>query len=184
MEIGKKTGETLGRKRVQPKNETGENVPTNRKRIARGRKGARNQVTDAALSYFHWNGTLHVGPVYEWAQERTEAEIRAFWDEHRVEILSAYIEKNQIQKGEPGKRPQAFWNELSQAGKRRKKTGTEKFQGPMTKDGLPEPETLGVYESNYRFLKRLRLLEPWELEGETKELIKGQAFLIGKLRMK
>jgi len=119
-------------------------------------------VSPEALSYFRWNGTLS----NTWAAGKSKAEILAFWKAHRAEILEWYIEQNR--KGEAGRRPCIFGDELEEQGYKRRRTGTTKWIGPVRADGgdrtLREPR----YESDLAFLRRLgEPEENWELEGKS-----------------
>jgi len=131
-------------------------MPTNRLKVMRTRTRGNDGLSDAALSYFWWAGTIS----NKWAEDRTEDEIFAFWKQHRGEILDWYIEKNRLQKGEPGKRPSFFWNEIDEP---RRKVGKLSYSKPCTKDGPDTTEYFeDVFESDYDFLKRLDLLQGWE----------------------
>ena len=134
-------------------------MPTNRKRMSRTPKGGQ-RVTDAAMSYFSWGGVLGCGPGKDWADERTPEEIDAFWKEHRDEIMSRYMAE-QKRRGWVAERPPAFWDEIES---KRRRRGVEKWIGPVRADGGDRTMTEPKYESDFAFLKRLNLLEPWELE--------------------
>jgi hypothetical protein len=114
--------------------------------------GEANGLTEGALSYFWWEGTI----ANEWSKNKTDAEIKAFWKTHRRGILDWYIEKNRLRKGEPGSRPSFFWDEIKE---KRKKTGREGYFKPWTKDGPDLKEYFEpIYETDYEFLKRLNLM--------------------------
>jgi hypothetical protein len=132
-------------------------MPTNRTKRTRGRTGAAG-LTEAALSYFWWGGTI---PSNSWAEGKSEAEILKFWKKHRTAILEWYVEKNLHRKGDPGKRPEFFWSEI-EGENPRQKIGTERWIGPVRSDGGSREITDDVYETDARFLDRLGLLEPWE----------------------
>ena len=135
-------------------------MPTNRLKVMRTRTGANDGLSEAALSYFWWSGTIS----NQWADDRTEAEILSFWKQHRREILDWYIEKNRLQNGEPGKRPPQFWDEIDEP---RRKVGKLAYFKPWTKDGPDLTEYFeDVFESDYDFLKRLDLLQGWEKTAE------------------
>ena len=133
-------------------------MPTNRSKRTRDRAGAAG-LTENALIWFWWAGTIG-----GWGEDKSEEEIQAFWQKHKKEIISWYIERNRQRKGEPGKRPSFFWDELEPENPR-KKTGILKWWGPWGKDGPPkEPEVDDVFESDAEFLDRLGLLTGWEKE--------------------
>ncbi len=132
-------------------------MPTNRTKRTRDRVIGAAGLTEAALSYFWWEGTI---PNNAWAKGKTEAEILSFWKIHRRAILDWYIEKNRLRKGEPGKRPEFFWEELKAT---RKKIGKLGYFKPWTSTGPDLKEYFEIiYEEDYDFLKRLNLLEGWE----------------------
>ena len=137
-------------------------MPTNRTKRTRGRTGS-GGLTEAALSYFWWNGTI---PNNEFLQGKTEAEILKFWKKHRTAILEWYIEKNRQRKGDPGKRPEMFWQEITEE---RRKTGVEKWFGPVSADGKSREQVDDVFESDAQYLKRLNLLQGWELDYKPPE---------------
>ena len=120
-------------------------------------------LTEGALSFFWWGGTLGVGQGYEWRKGKTEAEVLEFWKKHRTGILTCFIEKCLQRKMDPGRRPDQFWNELEEKTPRRK-IGTEKWTGPIRPDGGSREETEDIFETDYQFLKRLDLLQGWELD--------------------
>lgn len=138
-------------------------MPTNRTTRKRGRGGA--GLSESAKSYFWWNGLIY----NEWVKEKSEAEVLKFWQKNRKEILEWFIERNRQNKGEPGKRPEMFWQEITEE---RRKTGTEKWIGPVRSDGGSREITEDVYESDAQYLDRLGLLTGWEKEQFEAE--KGQ----------
>lgn len=117
-------------------------------------------VSEEVLSFFWWGGTIS----NEWAKGKTFEEEWAFWQEHRGEILNWYIAKVRRLGWDPGRRPSFFWYELEPQHKRRRR-GWHTWIGPMRADGgdriIKEPK----FESNYQYLKRLGLLEGWEIES-------------------
>ena len=122
-------------------------------------------LTESALSWFWWGGTI----PNAWGQGKTPEEIRAFWRKHRREILTLFIEKNRLRGGHPGHRPEQFWEEL-EAQEPRRKTGREKWIGPVRIGGGIRTIVDDVFETDFEYLKRLDLLEKWELAGE---ILKG-----------
>jgi len=139
-------------------------MPTTRMRAIRTRVGPGYMLTDIALRYFWWEGTI----TNEWAKGKSESEIKAFWKKHRQAILDWFIERNRQRNGEPGRRPSFFWDEIK--AKRRKTRKSEGYFKPWTKDGPDLKEYRDpVYETDYQFLKRLGLLEGWEKERGKKQ---------------
>jgi hypothetical protein len=120
-------------------------------------------ISEAALSFFWWDGTAD---LHGWAVNKTEAEIVAFWQKHKRAILDFYIERNRQRNGDPGQRPHWFWDELR---RKRRKTGKDKWIGPVRADGGDRTIIEDRYETDYQFLKRLDLLEGWEKECEPKK---------------
>jgi hypothetical protein len=140
-------------------------MPTNRTKRTRDRAGAAG-LTESALSYFWWNGTIYS----EWRNGKSETEVLKFWQKNRKEILEWFIEKNRQRKGDPGKRPEYFWDEITEP---RRKTGTEKYWPSWGPDGPPKKEEIEIiYETDYQFLKRLNLLQGWELDYKPPEKAK------------
>lgn len=138
-------------------------MPTNRTRTKR-RRGGLEGVTDAVISYFWWEGTLHAGPGYAWGLSHTSREILEFYNHHKDEILAAYIERNRERRGEPGKRPFLFWLEIDEP---RRVIGKMPYFKPCGKDGPDMTQYFqDVFESDFDFLKRLGLLLGWEKEAK------------------
>jgi len=137
-------------------------MPTNRRRLPRARIGADGLSNDAYI-YFKWSGTIST----EWSKDKTEEEIISFWKANKAAIMARYLEEMRLKSDFSGRRPSFYFDELEEKRPRRK-TGTEKWWGPQQSDGQSHEMTDDVYESDYRYLKRLGLLEKWELEKVTK----------------
>jgi hypothetical protein len=136
-------------------------MPTNRTRRTRGRIGA-DGLSEHAYIFFKWSGTLSNG----FADGKTKDEILAFWREHREAILSRYlVDMRQKGPGWAGKRPLFYFFELEMK-KPRRKTGTKQWIGPVRSDGKDRTIIDDVFETDFQYLKRLGLLEPWEVEAE------------------
>lgn len=135
-------------------------MPTTRTRQTRGRVNGTGGIAHAAYIYYTW------GPFFDaedYEQGKTKAELKEFWKTHRETILARYLEENR-RKGLPGRRPDYFWQEINEA---RLKIGEEKYWPPWGPTGPPkEPKIIDVMESDFNFLSRLGLLEPWELEAK------------------
>ena len=138
-------------------------MPTNRTRKTRGRIGADGLSNDAFV-FFKWHGTISNG----FSDGKTPDEILAFWREHRVEILARYLAENRL-RGRAGMRPSFYFEELERKQPRRK-TGKEKWIGPVRIGGGDRTIIDDVFETDFQYLKRLDLLEKWELAGE---ILKG-----------
>lgn len=136
-------------------------MTTNRTRRTRGRIGSDGLSHDAYI-FFKWNGTLSNG----FGDVKTEKEILEFWKEHRDVILSRYMEEMKLTGPDgAGRRPSFYFDEL-ELKKPRRKTGKEKWIGPCRKDGGDQTIIDDVFETDFQYLKRLGLLEPWEVAAE------------------
>jgi hypothetical protein len=135
-------------------------MPTNRTRRTRGRIGADGLTNDAYI-FFKWNGTI----ANDFSAGKTKDEILTFWREHRRAIMSRYLEDIRIKgPGWAGKRPSFYLDEL-EAKERRRKTGTHEWIGQARSDGVNRTIIDDVFETDLQYLKRLGLLEPWEMEA-------------------
>lgn len=133
-------------------------MTTNRIRRTRGRIGFEG-LTNEAYIYFKWSGTIANG----FSDGKTKEEILTFWREYREAILSRYLEDMRLKgPGWEGRRPRFYFDEM-EVKKPRRKTGTHKWIGPCRIDGGDRTIIDDVYETDFQYLKRLGLLEPWEL---------------------
>lgn len=132
-------------------------MPTNRTREKRTRAGA-NDIQ----SWLRWHTTilLFVSPTGRMKSPWTGESSLAFWRKHRKIIMAAYLEQNR-EKNRPFQRPDIFFGELEEKHPRRK-TGTHKWIGPVRSDGGDRTRIDDVFETDYQYLKRLGLLEPWK----------------------
>lgn len=123
-----------------------------------------SQLDPEMVSWIRWHGTLGG------QRKISEEAARAYWRTHREDILKLLIEEAR-EKGWPAVRPEFFWQDLKCGDYRRKRIGTDHYYGCMQKDRRTIPIIHEArYETNFAFLKRLGLLEPWELEaGESKK---------------
>jgi len=133
----------------------GEEMPTTRRRLPRGRMSA-GGITETDFIYFTW-GSFFDAEDYE--QGKTKDELKAFWKKHRAAILERYCFGGR----HAGQRPWPFWEwEMPEP---RLKVGTQEYWGPWTKNGPPKKaEILDVMEDDEAYLKRVGLLEEWELK--------------------
>ena len=67
-------------------------------------------------------------------------------------------------KGQPFQRPQEYFDEL-EAKHPRKRTGWDEWYEPQTAAGPGKLRKDPVFESNEVYLRRLGLLESWEIEN-------------------
>ena len=135
-------------------------MPTNRTKIRRGRTGPSD-----VSSWLRWEtGIVRYlsdlcKPPCPWTPESSTA----FWSKYKDEILSVYLEQNR-QKGCPGLRPDIYFAELAEENPRQ--IIIKKRFGPMS----PSGEIPVLYdedsETDFDYLKRLGLLEPWEMEAQ------------------
>lgn len=134
-------------------------MPTNRTREKRTRAGD-NDIQ----SWLRWHTTilLFVSPIGRMKSPWTGESSLAFWRKHRKIIIAAYLEQNR-EKNRPFQRPDIFFGELEEKHPRRK-TGTIKWIGPVRSDGGDRTRIDDIFETDYQYLKRLGLLEPWEKE--------------------
>jgi hypothetical protein len=120
--------------------------------MKRGAEG----VSEDAYEYYTF------GPFFDgedWAKNKTPDELQAFWNKHRQAIMDRYL-ADMRRRGWAGHRPDHFWSDLKEP---RLKTGTREYYKTW-----PDREKYiaDVFETDYEFLKRLGLLEPWELESK------------------
>jgi hypothetical protein len=121
-----------------------------------------SHLSNQAYVFFKWSGSIANG----FSDGKTREEILAFWKEHREEIMKLYLEDLKKRgSGWEGKRPQFYFDELEEK-KTRRKIGVEKSIGPVRSDGGDRTVIDDRFESDFRYLKRLGLLEPWEVELE------------------
>jgi hypothetical protein len=132
-------------------------MATNRKRLPRGRLSS-SGITETDYLYFAF------GPFFDaedYEVGKSEEELKAFWMKHRKAILERYSERNRLKgKGWEGCRPRYFWAELTEPRLPVDMTLVDNELWNLKKVGFD-----GL-EADYAYLKRLGLLEPWELEAE------------------
>ena len=132
-------------------------MPTTKFRKSRKPVNAQG-LSEAAYEFFTF-GDFFDGEI--WAQGKTESEISAFWKAHRQAIMARYMAENRARgPGWEGRRPEYFWKELTEP----------RLPVDMTlrDDELYDVKKVGYdgLEADYAFLKRLNLLEDWELENQ------------------
>jgi hypothetical protein len=132
-------------------------MPTNRRRLSRSWGGVAEGLSEAAYEFYTF------GPFFdgeEWAAVKAEAELDAFWKAHREAIMSRFLKDLRLKGvGWEGNRPDFFWREIKE---KRRKTGTREYFKPW---GDREKHYADVFETDFEFLKRLNLLESWELNA-------------------
>ena len=123
------------------------------------KKNGNPELPESALSYFWRGGTLS-GNL--WAKDRSESEIRAFYKQHKHEIIDFFIKRTKERGFEPGRRPELFWAEIRE---KRKRTHKEWYVNPWGPKGPDLKERYEyVLETDFEFLKRLNLLQGSELD--------------------
>lgn len=128
-------------------------MPTNRKRVARGRIIA-GGITEADYAYFT------AGDFFEaegYSDGKTEDELRAFWKAHRTAIMGRYMAENHA-KGLTAHRPWAFWK--WDATDPRMQTPPGDHSSLRTWDH--QRGCFDWVETDYEYLQRLNLLEDSE----------------------
>ena len=134
-------------------------MTTNRTRRTRGRIGADGLTNDAYI-FYKWGGTFQ----NSFSHGKSKDEIMAFWEKYRDVIMQRYFDEAKRRgPGWASRRPSFYFNEL-EAKHPRRITGKNEWIGPMRPDGGDRTIIDDVYESNFQYLKRLGLLEAWELE--------------------
>ena len=93
----------------------------------------------------------------------TDEEALSFWTANRGEIMREYLDTMR-EKGQPFQRPQEYFDEL-EAKHPRKRTGWDEWYEPQTAAGPGKLRKDPVFE-NEEYLRRLGLLESWEIDNE------------------
>jgi len=129
-------------------------MPTNRKRIARGRVST-GGITEIDYEYYTF------GPFFEaedYENGKTKEELKAFWQAHRKAIMDRYMEENRL-KGLKAVRPSFFWDDITAP---QRKTPPGEFEATKVWDH--QRKVYDWVENDFDLLKRLNLLEDWELK--------------------
>jgi hypothetical protein len=131
-------------------------MPTNRRRRLQSRRDdVRSERTEIRLLDGH--DFPFMDPINPDAPEMTEDELRAAWEDLRDELLPAFIAQH------PGQRPWAWWAFEAPEPRRRIGPGPEPVGEEEMWLGMPRlyrglPPSLGMYESEADYLRRLDLL--------------------------
>lgn len=129
-------------------------MPTTRTKKTRGRVTEAGGITYADYIYFT-SGPFFDAENYE--QGKTKADLVKFWKTHRETILARYFTEQR----NPGQRPWPMWEwELT---KPRLITEANKFTSMRVWDR--QRKVYDFVETDFDYLKRLGLLEPWEKIG-------------------
>lgn len=94
----------------------------------------------------------------------TDEEALSFWTANRGEIMREYLDTMR-KKGQPFQRPQEYFDEL-EAKHPRRRTGWDEWYEPQTAAGPGKLRKDPVFETNEEYLRRLGLLESWEIDNE------------------
>jgi hypothetical protein len=133
-------------------------MPTNRQRRTRARTAWGGGVTEIDYLYYTY------GDFFEaegYTDGKSKAELLSFWQKHREAIMQRYM--SELQARGPlsaGVRPSYYWAEIK---KPRLKTGTRQHGRPWPDRNLYVED---VYETDLQYLRRLNLLQDWELEAK------------------
>ena len=128
-------------------------MPTKRSRLSRGRILS-GGLSQADFIFFTW------GPFFEaenYAEGKTDEELKGFWLRHRDAIMERYLERNRKQ-GRKGCRCWSFWRwdivePRLPADMRLASNELYDLKKVRPGDGL---------EADFAYLRRLKLLEDWE----------------------
>jgi hypothetical protein len=130
-------------------------MPTNRRHRGREREAV-DGLSEVAYLYFTF------GPFFEaegFADGKTPQELRGLWRRHRSAIMARYMAENRAKgPGWEGIRPDMFWEELEEP---RRKTAPGEFSSQKVWDH--QRRVHDWVETDLAYLRRLGLLEPWEL---------------------
>lgn len=113
-------------------------------------------VSDNAFQYYNC-GDFFGGE--DWAEGKSEEELRAFWDEHKKVIIARCLEENK-KRGWVANRPWVWW--IWEMVEPQRPVPPGQFEANKVWDH--KKREFGWVESDFEYLKRLNLLEPWELE--------------------
>lgn len=128
-------------------------MPTTRVRRNRERAGA-GGITEADYIYFT-AGDFFEAENYE--DGKNEADLKVFWEKHRDVITDRFFRENK-NKG-CGLRPWSFWRwDMPEP---QQKTSAGEFDSTRVWDH--QRKVYDWVENDIEFLRRLGLLEPWEL---------------------
>jgi hypothetical protein len=114
-------------------------------------------ITEDAYQYYS-SGPFFGGEDFE--KGKTEEELKAFWNKHRQAIMDRCLEENRA-KGRVGNRPPAFWDYDMPEPQR--ETPPREFEAQQVWNHATSE--YGWFESDFDYLKRLNLLQDWELKG-------------------
>jgi len=119
--------------------------------------------TETDYVYFS-TGTFFEAENYELG--KSQDELRTFWHTHREAILSRFSEENRAKgPGWAGIRPWPFWELEDRAP--RLKTAPKEFDSQKVWDR--QRRVYDWIEMDLPYLKRLGLLELWEIEAATEQ---------------
>jgi hypothetical protein len=115
-------------------------------------------ISEADYVYFT-SGDFFEAENYEIG--KSEEELRMFWEKHRQAILERYMNEMRA-KGWIANRPWYFWKvDMVES---RLKTPPGEFDAQKVWDH--HRNIYNWVETDFAYLKRLGLLEPWELESK------------------
>ena len=133
-------------------------MTTTRSKRTRGRAIGAGGISEADYVYFT-SGDFFEAENYEIG--KSEEELRAFWNAHRKTIMERYSEENRRKgKGWEANRPWYFWK--VDAVEPRLKTPPGDFEACKVWDH--HRNIYSWVETDFAYLKRLNLLQDWELK--------------------
>jgi len=129
-------------------------MPTNKTRISRQRV-KKAGLSEGAYCYFMAGEGFFDGEDYE--KQTTPEQRPADWEKLKGAILERCLQEAK-EKGDPGHRPAYFWDHTKEP---RLIEGSHKWYSPAP-GGFKEVIS-PIWETDFAYLKRLGLLDPWEL---------------------
>ena len=129
-------------------------MPSTRTRRTRGRAVGPDGFDEVTYQFFA------CGPFFDaedFADGLSKAELQTIWRTHRAAILSRYMAEHR-DRGWPGCRPDMFWEELTEP---RLATPEREYESRRVWDR--RRRVFDWCETDIEYLRRLTLLEEWEL---------------------
>ena len=134
----------------------GDDMPTTRHRLQRGRVSVEG-ITEDAYQYFV-SGAWFGGEDFE--RGKSQKELKEFWEKNKQVIMDRCLAENKV-RAWVAKRPTAFWDYDMPEPQRKVEKG--EYESKRAWDH--QRKLFDWVESDFDYLKRLNLLEDWELEN-------------------
>lgn len=142
-------------------------MPTTRRRRTRDRLTGAEGLTAVIYTF------LSSGDFFEaegFADGKSEAELRRLWTKHRAAVMARYsAECRQKGPGWAGERPWPFWKWEDR--EPRRPTPPREFSSQKVWDR--QRRMYDWVETDWEYLRRLGLLEPWELDAGDPDKVTG-----------